>query len=220
MGAGLGLAAPCRLYGPPGLSMHLDGFLRGILWDRIGDRGPRFHVRKDRLAARGLAPGPWLGALKRHIQAGRAEEILDLPGGRRSRVRELAADLMLVRPGRWLVYATDLADTPENRARLVRLAGGAHTLFCEAAFAEADREQARRTGHLTARACGRIAKAAAVARLVPFHFSRRYERHPWRVYREVAEVFPRTIPAPEVLSSGGGILSEGGEPEDPHGGGS
>ena len=132
-------------------------------------------------ARTGSRPGPWLGALKRHIQAGRAEEILDLPGGRRSRVWELAADLMLVRPGRRLVYATDLADTPENRARLVRLAGGAHTLFCEAAFAEADREEARRTGHLTARACGRIAKAAPVARLVPFHFSRRYERDPWRV---------------------------------------
>lgn len=40
----LGELAPCRLYGPPRLAEHLDGFLRGVLWDRIADRGPVFDV--------------------------------------------------------------------------------------------------------------------------------------------------------------------------------
>ena len=57
----------------------------------------------------------------------------------------LAADLTFVRAGKKLVYATDLADTPENRRRLIALARAAHTLFCEATFREADIEQARRT---------------------------------------------------------------------------
>ncbi|MDX1431760.1 MAG: MBL fold metallo-hydrolase [Gammaproteobacteria bacterium] len=34
----------CRLFGPPGLGEHVGGMVRGICWDRIGDRGPRFEV--------------------------------------------------------------------------------------------------------------------------------------------------------------------------------
>lgn len=33
-----------RLYGPPGLGEHIQGMLRGIHWDRIGDRGPVFEI--------------------------------------------------------------------------------------------------------------------------------------------------------------------------------
>lgn len=47
-----------------------------------------------------------------------------------------------------------------------------------------------RTGHLTARACGEIATAAGVERLIPFHFSRRYESDP---YREVRAVCSRAV---------------------------
>ncbi len=70
---------------------------------------------------------------------------------------------------------------------------GAHTLFCEASFTQAHGEQARRTSHLTARACGEIAVAAAAERLVPFHFSRRYETDPGQVYREVLAACPRSM---------------------------
>lgn len=50
-----------------------------------------------------------------------------------------------------------------------------------------------RTGHLTARACGEIAVAADVAALLPFHFSRRYQTEPERVYAEIRAVFPRLV---------------------------
>ncbi|MGZ8215620.1 MAG: hypothetical protein ACXWTP_14100, partial [Methylosarcina sp.] len=66
-------------------------------------------------------------------------------------------------------------------------------LFCEASFLESDSDQARRTGHLTARACGEIATAADVKQLVPFHFSRRYETRPEAVYREVSAVCSRVV---------------------------
>jgi ribonuclease BN (tRNA processing enzyme) len=105
----------------------------------------------------------------------------------------LANELVLIRPGQKLAYATDLADTPQNRTRLETLVHSAHTFFCEAPFCEADAEQAARTGHLTARACGEIATAAAVERLVPFHFSRRYQDEPDRVYAEVKTACPRVI---------------------------
>jgi ribonuclease BN (tRNA processing enzyme) len=94
------------------------------------------------------------------------------------------------------VYATDLADTPSNRERLVAFAAGADVLICEAAFIGADAAQAERTGHLTARACGEIAAAAGVARLIPFHFSRRYETDPDPVYDEVEAGLGRPLRPP------------------------
>jgi ribonuclease BN (tRNA processing enzyme) len=243
----------CRLVGPPGLADNIEGFTRGILWDRVGDHGPRFevyelhterlrcfgvqagrrgyavlgerpvhdgvvlaeagfrvratvlehvspvlayaleparqlNVRKDQLRARGLEPGPWLGELKRNLLADRRDAAVVLPDGRRETTASLADDLILVTPGRKLVYATDFRDSADNRRRLIGLARGAHTLFCEATFLQRDAEQAERTAHLTTRACGEIAEAAGVARLVPFHFSRRYEEDPAPVYAEIAAV--------------------------------
>lgn len=143
------------------------------------------HVRRERLAALGLQPGAWLTALKRAVAERSPSSSICLPDGTTRSSEELADELFLVRPGPKLVYATDLADTPTNRTRLVSLAAGAHTLFCEATFCEADASRAASTGHLTARACGEIAAAAGVHHLVPFHFSRRYEDERERVYREV-----------------------------------
>lgn len=269
----MGEFAPCRLYGPPGLARHIDGFLHGILWDRVAERGPcfevaevypdharRFHlqagraaqglgevglaqgivlqepgfsvrawqldhhtpviayafepvkeinVRKDRLMARGLAPGPWLAELKRHLLAGNETAMVRLPDGSESTAAALGEDLVLIAPAKKLVYATDLADTPGNRRRLQALARYAHTLFCESYFIEADAEHALRTGHLTARACGEIAAAAEAARLVPFHFSRRYTDAPRLIYDEVRAACPRTVMPPMGLFEAGQALGSG-----------
>jgi len=151
------------------------------------------NVRKERLAARGLTPGPWLNELKQNIAAGEREMPISLPDGSLESAGALADELLLITSGRKLVYATDLAGTADNRQRLVGLAQGAHTLFCEAAFVEADAAQAAHTGHLTARACGEIATAADVGRLIPFHFSRRYEKEPERVYDEIRMVCSRLL---------------------------
>ncbi|MEZ5541751.1 MAG: MBL fold metallo-hydrolase [Pseudomonadota bacterium] len=261
----IGEQSRCRLYGPPGLAVNIDGLMRGILWDRIGDNGPRFEVyelhathlrrcvvqagrpgcelleervaqagvilnepefrvrattlthvspvlayafepvcefkvRKDRLQARGLVPGPWLGELKRRLQCGEDRVRINLPDRSAQSVRALADDLILVVPGKKLVYATDFADTADNRERVVALAHGAHTLFCEATFRADDVTQAARTAHLTTRACAEIAEAAGVARLVPFHFSRRYEHEPAAVYAEIA-AHTRTLILPDDMSA-------------------
>ena len=254
----IGELPACRLIGPPGLAAHIDGLIRGFLWDRVGDAGPVFevaelhgdqlqrfrlragspgieslpatpvqdgivhrepgfrvravtldhhtpvlayawepsrqhHVRSDRLRDLGLAPGSWINDLKRHLNRGETDVGVRLPDGRERAVGALADELILTTPGRRLVYATDLADTADNRARLQGLARNAHTLFLEAVFIEADRAQARRHGHLTARACGEIADAAGVARLVPFHLSRRYLGNPGVVYAEIEAVCSRVV---------------------------
>jgi ribonuclease BN (tRNA processing enzyme)/polynucleotide 5'-kinase involved in rRNA processing len=253
----------CRVYGPPGMAGNIEGLVRGILWDRVADRGPCFEVaelhgerllrfrvqagrpgcelleeqaaadgvlrvepgfrvraatlehvspvlayafeqapqiniRKDRLTARQLSPGPWLGELKRQLRLETYDASIQLPNGEVETAGALAAELVLVSPGKTLVYATDFSDSPENRRRLVALAHNAHTLFCEATFLEADAEQAARTAHLTTLACGEIAEQAGVARLVPFHFSRRYEQDPESLYEEIAAACSRTVVPPDM----------------------
>lgn len=248
----------CRLYGPPGLAKHINGFIQSILWDRIGDRGPRFevnelhgrvlrrfqlqaghenteqveettvsngivlkepgfqiraiqldhhtpvlayafepdmeiHIRKDRLAAHELEPGPWLTVLKQAIQSEKTNQLIDLPDGTQASTGALQQDLTLISPGKKLVYATDFADTPENRERLIGFAKNAHTFFCEAAFLKADADHAERNAHLTTRACGEIAADARVSRLVAFHFSRRYATRPDDIYEELKSACDRTV---------------------------
>lgn len=249
----------CRLYGPPGLARHIEGFIRGVLWDRVSRDDPRFevmefdgnklrcfylqatrpeprlhqelavqqgviredvgfriravlldhqgtevvayafepdrqiNVRKDRLVAQGLKPGPWLSKLKQHTLIGNETASIRLPDGSDATVAALATELLLINPGKKLVYATDLADTADNRERLVGLAHQAHTFFCEAPFVEAQAEHALRNGHLTTGACGEIAMQAGAARLVPFHFSRRYMADPQQIYDELKTVCPRVV---------------------------
>jgi ribonuclease Z len=255
----LGDYPSCRLYGPPGLAQHISGFLQGVLWDRIADRGARFEVRelhdkylkrfqlqaghpaqqqldetevidgvllqeagfrirgvtldhhgtpviayafeadkqinirKDRLRAHKLAPGPWLNELKQQLLQDNEAALILLPDGNKATVGALAEDLVLITPGKKLAYATDLADSPENRQRVSKLAQRAHTLFCEAPFLETDAEHATRNGHLTTRACGEIAVQAEVAHLVPFHFSRRYADNPQALYAEIERYCPRVL---------------------------
>ena len=157
------------------------------------------NIRKDTLQARGWKPGPWLAILKNHLLAENDTATITLPDRTVARVADIAADLTLIKPGKKLVYATDLADTPDNRQRLQSFAQYAHTFFCEARFIEADAKQAARTGHLTTRACGEIATAAEVARLVPFHFSQRYADRLQQIYDEVHAACSRVVMPPSFL---------------------
>jgi ribonuclease Z len=142
-------------------------------------------VRKDRLAACGLVPGPWLGRLKQSIAARTPQAEIGLPDGTRRSAGALAQELTIIRPGKKLVYAADMADTPANREKVIALARAAHTLFCETAFTLAHRDKAGATQHLTTLAAADIARRAGVERLVPFHFSKRYEEDPGAVYAEI-----------------------------------
>lgn len=132
------------------------------------------NVWKSRLAARGLATGPWLQALKRAVMAGApAETALETPTG----PQPLGAvrDLVTVTRGQKIAYVTDVADTPANREAIAALVAGADTLFIESRFAAADRAEADARAHLTTTAAGEIARQARVRRMEPFHFSARYE---------------------------------------------
>ncbi|WP_440996803.1 MBL fold metallo-hydrolase [Arhodomonas sp. SL1] len=196
-----------ELPAPDGLLREEAGFrVRSSVLDHAGTSVLAFafepcrqvNVRKERLHALGYEPGPWLTELKRRVRAGDTGGTIALPDGGRRSVLQLADELLLLAQGRRLAYATDLADTAENRARLTALSEGADALICEAAFLDEDADQARRTGHLTAGACGAIAAAAGVRRLIPFHFSARYRDDPARVYRAIASACPSVAVLPGI----------------------
>lgn len=144
-----------------------------------------WNVLGDRLRSLGVEAGPWIGELKRAVVAGDLDGTVTLPDGRTAPTRDLARDLLNRTAGQVLCYVTDVADRPENMAALRGLVEGCDVLVCEAGFVQEDADRARATAHLTAAACGRLAEEAKAHRLVPFHFSARYEGQAERVYEEV-----------------------------------
>jgi len=146
------------------------------------------NVWKNRLADLGLPVGPWLRALKRAVLAQQPDDTLIKIGSRELPLGALRG-AVTVTPGQKIAYATDVADTPANRAAIVKLAHSADILFIEAAFAQADAALAAERAHLTTQAAGEIARAAAVRRLEPFHFSPRYAGDEQRMLDEVAAAF-------------------------------
>ena len=188
--------------------------IRGISLDHQGTKviayaleaAQQLNIRKDRLKALEFEAGPWLKELKRQIQADSTSAQIGLPDGSLELASTLADELVQITPGKKLVYATDFADTRDNRDKLVDLARHAHTFFCECSFMEADKTHAEQNGHLTTRACGEIATEAGVSRLVPFHFSRRYQHKTDELYDELSEYcacvcLPRSMAVFEASSS-------------------
>jgi ribonuclease Z len=79
----------------------------------------------------------------------------------------------------------DAAFHESNIARIVELARGADQLFIETAFLDEDAELAAQRRHLTAAQAGTLARNAGAARVVPFHFSPRYDGREDELRREL-----------------------------------
>ena len=70
-------------------------------------------------------------------------------------------------------------------------------LYIESVFSDADRDQAARKNHLTARQAGEIARRLRAKRVVPFHFSPRYRGTEAALVAEIDEAAGRSAgPAP------------------------
>lgn len=143
----------------------------------------QFHVniRRDRLNALGLTPGPWLQRFKqglfRRLDPGSPFEVpgrFSRGGARRFSLGELASEIALITPGQKIGYIADAVYSPENVARMLALVEGADHLFIEAAFLEHERQAAFEKCHLTARQAGEIAGRAHARQISVFHFSPRY----------------------------------------------
>ncbi|GIW40258.1 MAG: ribonuclease Z [Candidatus Binatia bacterium] len=160
------------------------------------------NVRTDELARLGVPPGPWLNRLKDAVRKGEAPETEIVAEwtkeGRKEkrtfRLGELRDRLLRETPGQKIAYVTDALFSEENVARVVELVRGADLFFCESLFVDADREQATRRYHMTARQAGTLARLAGVRRLEVFHFSPRYDGEPERLRNEAQAAFDGTLP--------------------------
>lgn len=152
-----------------------------------------FHVNISRPAMErlGLAPGPWVRALKDAVlRAASPETPIPLPGAGATPLAALReAGTVLVTEGQKLAYVTDCAWTGTSAARLETLARGAQLLYCEAAFLEEDAARARERRHLTARQAGELAQRAGVGELRLFHFSPRYRGREAEFAAQAREAF-------------------------------
>jgi ribonuclease Z len=149
-----------------------------------------FHINidRDRLIRKGLDIGPWLSIFKNALRKNAPADSTVEISGRHYRMDELS-DIAMITEGQKITFATDVAMTAKNIARLVELATGSDVFYCEAYFLEKDREKAKERSHLTAKTCGLIAKKAGVKKLFVSHISPRYMDCPDAVLEEAMEAF-------------------------------
>ena len=149
-----------------------------------------FHINIDKVALEGmgLPVGPWLSELKRTIRARVSKETEIEISDKRYALKDLRP-ITKITEGQKISYVTDVSPVEENVRKIVQLANGSDTLYCEACFMEADRERAFERNHLTAKMAGRIAREAGVKKLVAMHFSARYRSSPDAPEIEAMEEF-------------------------------
>jgi ribonuclease Z len=117
------------------------------------------------------------------IEADRTE------GGVRVLGEELIHRLIRVTPGQKIGYVVDTRFMSSNLDVLLPLLRGASTLYCEASFLDADRDQAAMRYHLTAAEAGAIGRMAKAERLRVFHYSSRYQGKGDRLRQEAEAAF-------------------------------
>ena len=157
----------------------------------------QIHVKPEALAELGLAPGPWLSALKQAVAAGAPEDQEfraqwfeeGTHGELRVPLGEIKRRALTVSPGVKIAYVTDALYGEANAARIVALAAGADLLFIETVFADEDAALGEARCHLTAGQAGRLARAAGVKAACQFHFSPRYKGREEILRRQFAVAF-------------------------------
>jgi ribonuclease Z len=146
------------------------------------------NIDKDRLQKKGLSVGPWLTEFKRIYRKDNFHQKKIVINGVAHRMDQLT-DIAIITKGQKISYATDIAMSSDNIARLTNLIKDSDIFYCEAYFMDKDRERAFERFHLTAKTCGTIAKNAGVNKLVPMHFSPKYSDCPEAVFDEAMEAF-------------------------------
>jgi ribonuclease Z len=165
----------------------------------------RLNVRPERLAELGVPAGRWLNRLKDAVRGGEPDDtpiVAEWRDGATPRtatftLAALRERLLVETRGQKIAYVVDTLFSRANLARISELARGADVFFCESLFLDADRDQASKRYHLTARQAGSLARAAGVARLETFHFSSRYDRDPVPLRSEAQAVFRGELPPDE-----------------------
>ncbi len=143
---------------------------------------------------RGWTLGPWIAKLKQRVLEG--NNSLGTPSGAMSLAS--LADMVRVVPGQSLGYVTDVAETQDNWNAIQALVSGVDTLFIEAPFLDTGAPTPPERGHISALVAGKIARAAGVGSVEPFHFSARHK--PAELLAEVEKGFGRQLFGPRSIA--------------------
>jgi ribonuclease Z len=159
----------------------------------------RINIRKDVLREMAIPPGPWLMELKDRIAAEEDPSSTiraSWKGGYDGRgceriftLGELKERLALITKGKKIAYIGDAIFSPENEVKMLSIVQNADLLFIEASFLHEDEKRAREKYHLTARQAGTIARKGGVKRLVPYHFSPKYQGKGAKLQEEAVRAF-------------------------------
>ncbi len=158
-----------------------------------------FHINinKERLHAAGLPVGSWLKEVKQYLWDGQPDSFQFTATlyfehrreEREFRLGDIKDQFTTITRGQKLAYVVDCRFDKENEEKIVALAQGADTFFCEAPFLERDSDKALERYHLTARQAGLLANKADVRELVVFHFSPRYTGAGELIQQEARHMF-------------------------------
>lgn len=182
--AGLHVHAAFIDHGTPALAFALEERAQINVW-------------RNKVEALGLSIGPWLRAFKEAVLRNCPDDTLVAVTWRDKEACKPSAlplgllknEIMQMTSGRKIAYVVDCAFTDANIETVVRLAKNADILFIESTFLDADAALAKARHHLTARQAGKLAKLAAVKRLVTLHYSPRYKGRGGCLVNEAREAF-------------------------------
>ncbi|MHC4600870.1 MAG: MBL fold metallo-hydrolase, partial [Planctomycetota bacterium] len=149
----------------------------------------RVNVDPASLESRGWADGPWVGELKRALEAGDSGPKTIEVEGKAWPVAKLKALFVVESPGETLAYVADARYNEGNVGKIVELAEGADHLFCEGGFLRVDEDGAREKDHLTAWDAGDLARRCSVGKLTTFHYSPKYTDRFEALEREAQSAF-------------------------------
>ncbi|WP_406696001.1 MBL fold metallo-hydrolase [Singulisphaera sp. Ch08] len=136
---------------------------------------PGFAPDSTRLAGTSFPRGPWINEALKLLRAGAPLETVLMIKGQARLLGELKDQYFTQSPGSRIAYVTDTAWSEAVRPALLRLAGGANRLYCDAFYAQEQIQQADKHHHMTATQAAEFALAAGVEELILIHFSTRYE---------------------------------------------
>lgn len=159
----------------------------------------QFHinVNKQKLHDAGLPVGSWLKDVKQYLWEGKPDEfrftVTLYFEHRKQELEFVLGDVrdrfLTITRGQKIAYVVDARFDEANEQKIVELARGADTFYCESPYLDRDADKAQERYHLTARQAGLMARKAGVRELIVFHFSPRYTGQGQTIVQEAMEAF-------------------------------